>query len=157
LIGTRWHGVLAGGGIAATLDIVYAIIRNGQHGRTPLWVLQSVASGWLGAGAFASGVPGGLLGLASHYGILFAAAAVYLAASGRVPILRSRTVLSGAVFGVLVYLFMNFVVLPLSAFPFTLSYPAARLLEGFVSHALLVGIPIALAIRSYSTPDVPPA
>ncbi len=157
MIGTRGHGVLAGGGIAATLDIVYAIVRNGQHGRTPLWVLQSVASGWLGADAFTSGVPGGLVGLASHYGILFAAAAVYLAASRSVPILRTRAVLSGAVFGVLVYLFMNFVVLPLSAFPYTLSYGVPRLLEGFVSHALLVGIPIALAIRRYSTPGAPPA
>jgi hypothetical protein len=46
-----------------------------------------------------------------------------------------------------VYLFMNFVVLPLSAFPFTLSYTPMRLLEGFGSHALFVGVPIAIAIR----------
>jgi hypothetical protein len=64
--------------------------------------------------------------------------------------LRSRAVVCGALFGVLVYLFMNFVVLPVSAFPYQLSYTAARVLEGFVSHALLVGLPIALAIRRFS-------
>lgn len=139
--------VLVGGGVAATLDIVYAILRNAQHGKTPLWVLQSVASGWLGPDAFASGIPGGLIGLASHYGILLVAAMAYYAASKRLLILQSQALACGALFGVLVYLFMNFVVLPLSAFPYTLSYPPLRLLEGFVSHAVFVGIPIAFAIR----------
>ena len=139
--------VLVGGGIAATFDIVYAIHGNGQFGRSPLWVLQSVASGWLGADAFTSGVPGGLLRLASHYGILLVAAAIYFAVSRRLLILQSQALACGALFGVLVYLFMNFVVLPLSAFPYTLSYTPLRLLEGFASHAVFVGIPIALAIR----------
>ena len=58
----------------------------------------------------------------------------------------------GALFGVLVYLFMNFVVIPLSAFPFKLSYPPLWLLEGFVSHAVFVGIPIALSVRKFSPP-----
>lgn len=145
-------GVLLGGGVAATLDIVYAIVRNGQHGKTALWVLQSVASGWMGADAFESGALGGAIGLASHYAILLIAAAVYLAASRRLPFLLSRALMCGALFGVLVYLFMNFVVLPLSAFPYDLSYPVSRLIEGFVSHALLVGIPIALIIRRYARP-----
>ena len=140
-------GVLLGGGVAATLDIVYAILRNGQYGKSPLWVLQSVASGWLGSGAFGSGTLGGIVGLLSHYGILLVAAALYFAISRRLPALQSQALACGAVFGVLVYLFMNFVVLPLSAFPYTLSYPPLRLLEGFASHAVIVGIPISLAIR----------
>ena len=48
--------VLVGGSIAATLDILYAFIVFGQAGRSPLWVLQLVASGLLGAEAFESGV-----------------------------------------------------------------------------------------------------
>lgn len=144
--------VLLGGSVAATLDIVYAIVRNGLRGRTPLWVLQSVASGWLGSDAFESGAIGGLIGLLSHYGILIVAAALYYAVSRHLPVLQTKALACGALFGVLVYLFMNFVVIPLSAIVFTLSYPPLRLLEGFVSHALLVGIPIALAIRWSSRP-----
>lgn len=143
-------GILLGGGVAATFDIVYAIVRSGQHGRTPLWVLQSVASGWLGPDAFTSGLFGGVVGLVSHYGILLVGATVYFVASSRLPVLRSQALGCGALFGVLVYLFMNFVVLPLSAFPFKLAYPPLRLLEGFASHAVFVGIPIALAIRRFS-------
>ena len=144
--------VLLGGGIAATLDIIYAFVANGQWGYSPLWVLQSVASGWLGAEAFNSGAAGGILGLVSHYSILLAGATVYLLASKRFPVLRSQAVACGALFGVLVYLFMNFVVMPLSAFPYTLSYPARRLIEGFATHAMFVGIPIALSVRRFTAP-----
>jgi hypothetical protein len=144
--------VLVGGSIAATLDILYAFIVFWQDGRSPLWVLQLVASGLLGAKAFESGVGGGLVGLAAHYLILIGAAAVYFAASTRLPVLRSRAVVCGALFGVLIYLFMNFVVLPLSAFPFKPSYPALKLLQGFAWHAVLVGIPIAVSIRRLSNP-----
>jgi hypothetical protein len=144
--------VLVGGGIAATLDIVYAIVVNGWYGKTPLWVLQSVASGWQGMAAFDGGIASGLLGLVSHYAILFVAAYLYVLASRRVPILRSQAVVFGALFGVAVYLFMNFVVIPLSAFPFKLSYPLPTLLRGFTSHAAFVGVPIALAIRRFASP-----
>jgi len=139
--------ILLGGGIAATLDITYAIMRHAGFSRSPLWVLQLVASGWLGNGAFESGVAAGALGLVSHFFILFVAAAFYLAASRRLSVLRSQALLCGAVFGVLVYVTMNFVVLPLSAFPFHPTYPPLKLLEGFVSHAVLIGMPIALAVK----------
>jgi hypothetical protein len=153
--------ILIGGGIAATLDIIYAIVRNGMSGTSPLWVLQSVASGWLGKGAFESGVAGGMLGLASHYAILFVAAAIYLAAAKVVSskelgvsqsktqglaVMPNRPLISGAIFGVLVYLFMNFVVMPLSAVPFHINYTVSKILEGFVFHAVLVGMPIAWAV-----------
>jgi hypothetical protein len=120
-------------------------------------VLQTVASGWLGSDAFSGGIPAGILGLASHFAILFVGASLYLLASRRLSVLRSQAVACGAVFGVLVYLFMNFAVIPVSAFPFKLSYPALRLLEGFASHALFVGIPIALSVRRFYAPGSSPA
>jgi uncharacterized membrane protein YagU involved in acid resistance len=141
--------VLVGGGVAATLDILYAFARQAGRGRSPEWVLQSVASGWLGERAFLGGVPAALLGLLSHYGILFVAALLYVLASRRFPVLRTQAIACGALFGALVYLFMNFAVLPLSAFPFQLSYPVARLVEGLASHAVFVGIPIAVAVRRF--------
>jgi hypothetical protein len=144
--------VLLGGAIAATLDIVYACISNSQYGKTPLWVFQSIATGWFGKEAFSMGVTGGSIGLASHYSILIVAAALYLVASHRFPILRTHAIACGALFGALVYLFMNFVVLPVSAFPYKLTYPPMRLIEGLLTHALFVGIPIALCIRRWAQP-----
>ena len=144
--------VFLGGGAAATLDIVYACLRNSGFGKAPIWTLQSVASGLLGAEAFESGVNGALLGVTAHYLILFVAAFVYLQVHSRVASIAAHPIVFGAVFGVLIYLFMNFVVLPLSAFPYKFAYPPLRLLEGFASHAVLVGIPIALLIRWIAGP-----
>ncbi len=141
--------ILVGGGMAATFDIVYAFARQAGRGRSPEWVLQSVASGWLGERAFIGGIPAALLGLLSHYGILLVAALLYVLAARRLPVLREHSMIAGALFGAAIYLFMNFVVIPLSAFPFTLSYPVAKLVEGLIAHAVFVGIPIAAAARRF--------
>jgi hypothetical protein len=134
---------LAGGLLAGTLDIVYAFAWLGYYGRSPLWVLQSVASGWLGKAAFTGGAAAGVIGLASHYGISIVAAGLYsLVARGSTRV-REHWIVCGTLFGVLVYLFMNFVVMPLSAVPFKASLDPLVILRGFVSHALLFGIPIA--------------
>jgi hypothetical protein len=49
---------------------------------------------------------------------------------------------------------MNFVVVPLSAVPFAIAYTPAKLAQGFLSHAVLVGLPIALAVRRWSRPEI---
>jgi hypothetical protein len=143
-----WIAVAAGGALAGTLDIIYACVWLwSMHGKAPLWVLQSVATGWLGKAAFTGGVAAGALGLASHYAISVAAAATYGYASRSVAFLSTHWLVAGALFGVLVYLFMNFVVIPLSAAPFKPSLDPNVIAQGFVSHALLFGIPIAGLMR----------
>jgi hypothetical protein len=142
--------ILQGGLAAATLDLAYAVLRQLGRGRDPEWTLQLVASGWLGQDAFAGGAPAAILGFVSHYGIVLAAAAAYWLAGLRLRALRTRPVASGAAFGIAVYLVMNFLVLPLSAFPFDPPHPPLVLLEGFVSHALLVGLPIALVCARHA-------
>ena len=148
-----WNAILLGGFIAATNDIVYACISLAARAEKSVqWTLQSVAAGWLGEGSFTSGWPGAMLGLGSHYFILFVAAFIYWAASRRLAFLRSQAVACGVLFGIGVYLFMNFVVVPLSAFPYHIKYTALKVLEGFATHGLFVGVPIALCIRRFSPP-----
>lgn len=60
-----------------------------------------------------------------------------------------RAVLSGLIYGALVYLFMHLVVLPFSAAPkrdMPLIYKACE----FVEHWFCVGLPIALSVRHFS-------
>ena len=143
-------GVILGGLAAGILDIVYAFVLAGLRGGTPLRVLQSIASGLLGADAYKGGIATGALGLSLHLAILIVAAAVYFLVAKNWALVRQHYLLFGALFGVLVYLAMNFVVLPLSAVPFKISYPPLTILQGFVSHALLVGIPIAWCLRRFA-------
>lgn len=143
-------GVLVGGLVVGVLDLNYAFILSGSRGTSPLRLLQSVASGLLGSSAFDRGVPAGILGLACHFTIAFGAATVYYLAARRLPVLTERPYLSGTIFGILAFLFMNFVVIPLSAFPIKLKFPPMVFVRGFLSHTFLVGIPIALAVRHFS-------
>jgi hypothetical protein len=145
-----WIGIIAGGLLAAILDIVYAIIMAVQAGHTAMGTLQAIASGLLGGAAFQGGTSTAALGLLLHCLILIIAAAIYYAASLRLPMLRTHAIVCGLLFGVLVYLFMNFAVLPLSAIPFKITYTPWKLALGFVSHGILVGLPIALMIRRRS-------
>lgn len=143
------RGIVIGGLLAGMGDILYAIVALHFRGRSALWTLQSVASGLLGKNAFEAGLASGLLGLAAQFTIAMGAAVTYWAGARKIPLLRERPMVAGPLFGVLVFLFMDFVVLPLSAFPFHLKYPLRAVLEGFLSHALLVGMPIALSLRHF--------
>ena len=142
--------ILVGGGIAATLDVTYAIVYSAFHGVSALRVLQSVASGLLGQPAYAGGVPTAILGFCLHFAMAFLVAAIFYLASRRLHFLTRQAVLSGLVYGIGVYLVMNFIVVPLSAFPTPLTFTPTRVAINLVAHMILFGLPIALAARAAS-------
>jgi uncharacterized membrane protein YagU involved in acid resistance len=145
------RAILLGGVIAGTLDISYACIFSYLMRRTsPVRILQSVASGALGASAFTGGNKTAALGLVFHFLIATTAAAVYYLASRQLRVLVNQAIICGLLHGVIVYLFMNFVVLPLSAIPFKMSYPWPALIGGLLIHMFGIGLPIALVTRKYS-------
>jgi hypothetical protein len=73
--------ILIGGAIAGACDITYAITFWAFRSVSAMRVLQSVASGLLGAPAFKGGLATAALGLVLHFFIAFAAATIfYLAA-----------------------------------------------------------------------------
>jgi hypothetical protein len=115
-------------------------------GFNPIQVLQYIASGFYGAAAFQKGISGALVGLLAHFFIAFAVAAIYVGGTRFLPMLSGKAVLWGAIYGVAVFIVMNFVLLPHTAVvksPLSLSL----FLNGVVAHALLIGLPIALVAR----------
>ena len=109
--------ILWGGSISGALDITYAMVEGAISGRTTARTLKSVASGLLGRAAFQGGWEIAAFGLVLHFLIALGAATVYYAGSRRMAILVDRAWISGPLFGALVYLAMNRIVLPLSAVP----------------------------------------
>jgi hypothetical protein len=147
------RAIVVGGFIAGTLDMLFAISFSAWYGVPAMRVLQSVASGVMGKAAYSGGAPVAALGLALHLGMACAFAGAFFLASRRVAFLVRRPVLSGAMFGVMVYLVMWFVVLPLSAFPHPIRFkPVATILE-LMSHMFLFGVPIALAASRAQDPS----
>jgi hypothetical protein len=68
--------------------------------------------------------------------------------------LLSRRVLAGIAFGVVAFLVMRLVVLPLSAYPRPVTFkPLATTLD-LLSHTLLFGVPIAFAAGALKTVSI---
>jgi hypothetical protein len=87
-----------------------------------------------------------LLGILLHFVVATCIAAVYYAASLKLPVLIRHAVVSGLVYGLIAYLVMNYVVIPLSRIG--LRPTSLRVfLPAFIAHAVLVGLPIALVAR----------
>ena len=144
---TPLSAILLGGAIAGTLDITYAIGFSALRGVPPVRILQSVASGLLGAPAFHGGLQTAALGLVLHFCIALSAAAIFYLASKAIPILTRHPVVAGLFYGFLIYAVMNLVVLPLSAFPRKVSFPLVVLVTGILVHMFGIGLPISLVVR----------
>jgi hypothetical protein len=140
-------GIVVGAALAGCFDLIFAFWFFGARGRSPTWILQSIAAGWMGEPAFSGGMAAALLGLFSHFCILLVAAAVFHAASRRLKLVRDHAIVAGLLFGAAIYVVMNFVVIPVSAFPYRPAHTMRAVLPMLSAHMLLVGLPIALAVR----------
>ncbi len=144
-----FQAILTGGLICGVLDITAAFIVYGYFGLKPLRLLQGIASGLLGRQSYSGGAATALLGLLCHFVIAFGAAAIFVAASRVMPFLIRRAILAGALYGMIVYFFMNRVVVQLSRAahnPFSLKF----MIIGVIVHIFCVGLPIALATRHFA-------
>jgi ribose/xylose/arabinose/galactoside ABC-type transport system permease subunit len=149
--------VLAGGLVAGTLDIVFACIFWAlKRDVPPERILQSVAAGLLGDASFEGGAATAALGLALHFLIATSMAVVYYLAALRWPPLWQQPVPFGAAYGLLLYVIMNYVVVPLSAAGRGSKDPLWIALSIAV-HVFLIGIPIAVfarrAVRTQQRPS----
>lgn len=140
-----WGGLLAGVG-----DITFAFVVSGLRGVGPVRVLQSVAGGLLGAAARDGGLATAALGAVLHFLIAFIWATVYWLLSRKLTFMLRHPVVCGLLYGALVYFFMYFVVLPLSAVYFKPSRELSSILLNSAGHMLLVGLPIALAAYKFT-------
>ncbi len=137
--------ILAGGLVAGSIDAALAFHDVG------LVMPRGIASGLLGKAAFSGGSWIWLLGIILHFSIALSWAAAYCVAGRRLEFLRSSFVICGIAYGACIYLVMNLVVLPLSAFPFPVGpFTVSSLRTGLLVHMFLIGLPISAAFRTLS-------
>jgi len=108
--------IICGGLIAGTLDIGAASLINWV---SPVLILHYIASGLLGTKAFTAGAAATYLGLILQWAMSILISAIYFRVTSRWPALRMRWQLGGLSAGIVIFLVMNFVVMPLSAAPLT--------------------------------------
>ncbi len=133
--------ILVGGALAGTFDLTAAFITFG------LGNPRLIAGGLLGKQALQGGAGTWILGVVLHYFIAFSAAAIYCLSSRRLSFLKDHWLVCGLFYGIAVFLVMNLIVLPLSAYHFMGPYQYRGLLQGILVHMLIIGLPISLSLR----------
>jgi len=136
--------ILVGGFVAGLLDMTSAYVTFGRY--MPI----GIAGGVVGPAARHISAGQYILGLAIHYLIAFSAAAAYCFASRLLPFLREHFLVCGLVFGIIFFLFMNLIVLPLSAYHAMGPYTYRGLVQGLLAHMFLIGLPISTSLRMLS-------
>jgi len=137
--------VLAGGLLGGAGDLAFAFLYYGPAGATPIRILQGIAGGVLGPGSFQMGLESAALGAFFHFFISVCAAFIYFLASTKFSFLTRRWLISALVFGVLMFLAMRLVVVPLSAVK-SGHMKISSIIGELCSHMFLFGIPIAYAV-----------
>jgi uncharacterized membrane protein YagU involved in acid resistance len=145
-LGRRVLIAVAAGMVAGTTNLLAAAA---IFGGTMTHGFQMIAAGVLGEKAFSGGLEAAVLGAALHFAISIAAAVLYLWAALRYRALIRHWLVGGVVFGVLAYLVMNLVVVPLSnaANP---DFSLSMIVKELLAHTVLFGVPIAGIVRAFA-------
>jgi len=134
--------------LCGTLDIVYAAVSSVVQGGTVSSMLHAVASGPFGDAARGWGIAGDIAGLATHFAIMGAMVAAWFFVARRWSALIAWPWwLTGTLYGLLLYVIMNGIVLPLR---FGSPFPPTDLVKGAVAlfpHIFFVGWPLAWLTR----------
>jgi hypothetical protein len=141
--------------VAGALDIAFAAGLTLYYGRPVAGMLRFVASGPVPP-ATEWGAAGAALGLAVHFTLMAAMAAIYMFAAARLPSLAARPLQWGVAYGLATYVVMNLVVVPLR---FPVAFPPSPVSVGtqLFAHIALVGIPIALIAARHFGGRIRPA
>jgi uncharacterized membrane protein YagU involved in acid resistance len=134
--------------LSGCMDITAAFITWWPKGVKPSRLLQGIAAGWLGPTSFNGGTATAALGLAFHFLIAFTAATAFFVTSRKLTFMIRRPILSGALYGIVVYLVMYWVVMPLSNFHGIKTVNSSII--AIVTHIICVGLPISLVIHRLS-------
>jgi uncharacterized membrane protein YagU involved in acid resistance len=144
--------ILLAGFVAGLMDIVAAIITYYiRTQKEPTRLFQFIASGIFGKEAFTGGTTMALLGLLFHFILACLFAIAFYLIYPKIKLLSKNKVITGLVYGIVVWVIMNLVVLPLSKAP-RLPLDPTQAAIGMAILMVCIGLPISLIVhRHYVT------
>lgn len=108
---------------------------------------QYIASGVIGNAAYTGGFATALLGVILEVVMTIIIAGIFIFSADRIPLLRKNVIVGSLLYGIGVFVVMNFVVLPLSAATVSAPPPMGLLIEIIVEHMLLIGLPLGILVQ----------
>jgi ABC-type uncharacterized transport system permease subunit len=141
--------ILVAGLVAGTVDIGAAAL---MYGLSPVDILLGIAGGLLGAASRHGGLAAAGLGLLLQWIMSIIIAALYSSATHVLSMLNRYWVLGGVACGIVVFVVMNYLVVPLSAWHRQPHFTASLFSENLTA-MLLFGLIVAYYIRIASVRD----
>jgi hypothetical protein len=128
--------------VSGTLDILFAMILTVLFGREIGNMLRFVASGPL-PDAKEWGSAGAVLGLIVHFVLMAIMATIFVLAARRFPDVLRSPLKWGVIYGLVTYVAMNWIIVPLR-FDAPLPPKPMAIATQLFAHIVLVGIPFGL-------------
>lgn len=148
LFRSKTKSIFLAGFTAGTLDILCAIFI--LAGGNAAGVFRFIAKGALGDTALQGGSEMIVVGVVFHYIIAFSFTAGYFFVSPHISIIKKHRIISGLCYGIFVWAFMQYLVLPLTYNP-PGPFSFAGEWKGILILMAAVGLPISLiAHKHYS-------
>ena len=144
-----WKLILMTAALAGSLDILAAFINSyAAGGRSPMIVLRFIASGVWGHQAFSGDATMVLWGLLFHFIIALIWTVIYFIGYFRVIRFIRNWFAAGLFYGVVVWIFMSRVVLPMSNVPL-IPFDPLRALLAIAILMVCIGLPISFMAHRY--------
>ena len=140
-----WKPIALATLVSGTLDILLATILTLMNGREPAGMLRFVASGPFPS-ATEMGAAGAVLGLLVHFALMAIMATVFVAVASSRPALLERPIVTGTVYGLVTYVILDLIVVPLR-FPGAFPPKPISIATQLFAHIVLVGIVFAFITR----------
>lgn len=144
--GSPWRTILVAGFLAGTLDAIAAII---VYQANPISMFKFIASGAFGAGrAFSAGSIMVFWGILFHYIIAYVWTVVFFFLYPTFSFMRKNKYIIGLAYGIVVWIVMNRVVIPLSE----ISQRPFNIRGALIGTSILmvaIGLPISILTNRY--------
>jgi len=135
--------------VAGTLDglaaVVIYLVRGGKN---PVAIFNFIASGVFGDSGLRGGIGMAFMGLLFHFLIATTWSLIFFVVNSRVSAILRHWVLSGLVYGMVVWLCMNLVVVPLSFTP-PIPMNVSGIITGILVLMICVGLPISFLAKKH--------
>ena len=150
--GAIFKTILIAGAVAGTLDLTGALVVYAAilHKASVLLILQRIAAAAFGLRAFKGGYFMALWGVIFHYRIAFSWTAAYVLLYPSQPLMRKSRVISGLLYGLLVWVIMNRIVIPMTRLPAPSRFQWNAALIGMALLVFFIGLPVAFITDFFS-------
>ena len=138
--------------IAGTLDMLSAIVIYNliMHRVTTLQILDGIAAALFGKTIIGNQIVMAIIGLILHYFITFCFVVFYFLLYPRIPLLQKNKIISGLLYGILVWCIMNLLVVPVATDKHY-HFLFLAFLRQILPLIFCIGLPISLISSNYYT------